>query len=123
MEVSIEDVEEEGDVEVAVHQQDDGSDAFVEEYKFNSCIRTVGETNLTLNLDQAQLGVVRYTLAQPEQPNDWRRTVIFQTCTKIKNKSCKVVVDSGSCFNAVASKLITTLGMKPVKHPNPYKVA
>jgi len=31
-------------------------------------------------------------------------------------------VDSGSCINAVASKLVTTLGMRPVKHPNPYKV-
>jgi len=33
-----------------------------------------------------------------------------------------VIVDSGSCINTVASKLITTLGMRPVKHPNPYKV-
>jgi len=33
-----------------------------------------------------------------------------------------VIVNSASCINAVASKLITTLGMKAVKHPNPYKV-
>ena len=31
-------------------------------------------------------------------------------------------MDSGSYINAVVSKLITTLGMRPVKHPNPYKV-
>ena len=31
-------------------------------------------------------------------------------------------MDSGSCINDVASKLVTTLGMRPVKHPNPYKV-
>ena len=61
-------------------------------------------------------------LAQPEPLNDWRRTVIFQTCTKIENKSCKVIVDSGSCINIIASKLITTLGMRLIKHPNPYKV-
>jgi len=107
---------------VIVHQQDDDLDASVEEYEFNGCIRTVGETNLTPNLDQTQLGVVRCTLAQPKQPNDWRRTAIFQTCTKIENKSWKVIVDSGSYINVVASKLITTLGMKLVKHPNPYKV-
>jgi len=81
----------------------------------------VGETDVTPSLDQTQLGVVRCTLAQPEQSNDRRKIVIFQTCTKIDNKNCKVI-DSGSCINAVASNLITTLGMKPVKHPNPYKV-
>jgi len=31
-------------------------------------------------------------------------------------------MDSGSCINAVALKLITTLGMRSEKHPNPYKV-
>jgi len=36
--------------------------------------------------------------------------------------SCKVIVDSDNCINAVASKLITMLGMKSVKHPSPYKV-
>jgi len=41
---------------------------------------------------------------------------------KSENKSCRVTVDSGSCINTVASKLIITLGMKPVKHSSPYKV-
>jgi len=49
VEVPIVDVEEEGDVKVAVHQQDDDSDNSIDEYEFNSCIRTVEETNLTLN--------------------------------------------------------------------------
>jgi len=73
-----------------VHQQDDDSDASVEEYEFNGCIRTVEVTNLSPSAGRAQLGVVRCTLAQPEPLNDWRRTVIFQTCTKIENKTCKV---------------------------------
>jgi len=33
-----------------------------------------------------------------------------------------VIVDNESCINVVASKLITTLGMKSVKHPNLYNV-
>jgi len=107
---------------VVVHQQDDDSNDSVKEYEFNGCIRTVGETNLTLSLNETQLGVVRCTLAQPEQSNDWRRTAIFQTGTKIENKNCKVIVESGSCINVVASKLITTLEMKPVKYANHYKV-
>ena len=75
------------------------------------------------SVGRAQLGVVRCTLAQPEPLNDWRRVAIFQTCTKIKNKSYKVIVDNGRCINVVASRLITILGMRPVKHPNPYKVS
>ena len=42
MKVFIENVEEEGDVEVVVHQQDNDSDVSIEEYEFNGCIRTVG---------------------------------------------------------------------------------
>jgi len=41
---------------------------------------------------------------------------------KIGSKSCKVIVDSCSYINAITSKLITTLEMKSVKHPNPYNV-
>ena len=33
-----------------------------------------------------------------------------------------MIVNSGSCFNAIALKLITTLGMKLMKHSNTYKV-
>ena len=87
------------------------------------CIRTLAVTNLTPSYDKAQLGVVRCTLAQHEQVNNWKKkNVIFQTCTKIENKSCKVIVHSGSCINVIASKLITTLEIKPVKHPCTYKV-
>jgi len=104
MEVPIEDVEEENGLEVVVHQQDD-SDASTEECEFNGCIRTLRVTDLTSSYYSAQLGVARCSLAQPEEVNDWRRTVMFQTCTKIGNKSCKVIVDSGSYINVVASKL------------------
>ena len=46
MKVPIEDIEEEDDGEVVVHQQDDDSDVSVEEYESNGCIRTVEVTNL-----------------------------------------------------------------------------
>jgi len=117
--IFIEDVQENG-LEVTVHQQDDDSDVFGEECEFNGCIRTLAVTNLTPSEDSAQLRVVRCILAQSEQVNNRGRTVIFQTCTKIEDNSCKVIADCGSRINAIASKLITTLGMKPVKHSNPY---
>ena len=94
-----------------MHRQDDDSDTSTEECEFNGCIRTVGVTNITLSVDKAQLAVVSCTLAQPEQINDWRRTVI------IGYKSCRMIVDSGTCINAVTLKLVSTLGMKLLKHP------
>ena len=59
--ISIEDIEEEDDGEVAIHQQEDDSDASVEKYEFNGCIRTVEVTNLSRSIGRAQLGVVRCT--------------------------------------------------------------
>ena len=54
MKVLIEDIEEEeNDGEVLVHQQDDDSDASVEEYEFKWCIRTVKVTSLLSSVGQA----------------------------------------------------------------------
>jgi len=52
VEVLIEDVEEDR-LEVTVHQQDDDSDASVEECEFNGCVRVVGVTKLTPSVDRA----------------------------------------------------------------------
>jgi len=99
--ISIREVEEGHGLEVAMFQQDDDSNASAEKYEFNGCIRTLTVTDLTLSYDRTQLGVVMCILAQLEQVNDWRRTAIFQICTKIENKSCKVKVDSDSCTTSL----------------------
>jgi len=83
---------------MVVHQQNNDSDASVEDYEFNGFIRIVKMTILPHSVGGTQLGVVRGTLVQPEPLNDWRRIAIFQTCTKIDNKNCKIIVDSGSCI-------------------------
>lgn len=44
----------------------------------------------------SRVGVVRCTLTQPKDADDWRRHAIFHTYIKINNKGCKVIVDSGS---------------------------
>ncbi|KAL0905783.1 hypothetical protein M5K25_024221 [Dendrobium thyrsiflorum] len=67
------------------------------------------------------LQVVRCALSQPKPSDDWRRTSIFHTFTKIGDKNCKVIVDSGSCINAVSSAMVATLHLKTTPHPNPYK--
>jgi len=68
------------------------------------------------------LSVVRCALSQPKENDDWRRTTIFHIITMIGSKSCKIIVDSESCINAVSSTVITKFGLKIVPHPHPYKV-
>ena len=69
------------------------------------------------------LNVVRCALAKPKENNDWRRTSIFQTLTKIGGKNCRVIIDSGSCVNVFTSGMITKLGLKTVSYLQPYKVS
>ena len=67
--------------------------------------------------------MVRCALAEQRGTDDWRRNAIFQTYTKCGDKTCKVIIDSGSCINAVSSSIVSYLGLKLTPHPNPYKVS
>ena len=42
--------------------------------------------------------------------------------TEIGGKNCLVIIDSGSCVNAVASGMVTKLRLEIVLHPQTYKV-
>ncbi|KAG6725272.1 hypothetical protein I3842_02G025100 [Carya illinoinensis] len=55
--------------------------------------------------------------------DDWRRHAIFHTYIKINNKGCKVIVDSGSCINAVFVTTVSRLGLQSVPHPQPYSIS
>ena len=70
-----------------------------------------------------QLGVVRCILSQTKVQEDWRRTNILQTFLKLGDKVCKIIIDSGSCVNAISTSTVKMLGLTPVPHPNPYKVS
>ena len=70
-----------------------------------------------------QLGVVRCILSQNLVQEDWRRTNILQTFLKLGDKVCKIIIDSGSCVNAISTSTVKMLGLIPVPHPNPYKVS
>ena len=69
-----------------------------------------------------RVNVVRCALAKQRGTDDWRRSAIFQTYTKCGDKTCKVIIDSGSCINAVSSSVVSRLGLKLTLHPNLYKV-
>ena len=122
MDVPIKDVEED-DLEVAVHRQDDDSNASAEDHEFSGYIRTLASTDLSFSNDRIHLGIVRCTSAQPQQVNDWRKTTTFHTFTKIGEENCKVIVDNESSINAVSTKVIERCGLKTIPHPHLYKVS
>ena len=64
------------------------------------------------------LSVVRCVLSQQTEKDDWRKVL-----KKIRNKSCKVIVDNENCINAISSKLCEHLGLDIVPHPHPFKVS
>eukprot|EP00253_Pinus_taeda_P008765 PITA_08765 len=57
-------------------------------------------------------------VAEPTQ-----RKSLFRTVCKSHGKCCKVIIDSGSTDNLVATEMVEKLGLKRLKHPTPYKVS
>ncbi|XP_078445570.1 uncharacterized protein LOC144714663 [Wolffia australiana] len=41
----------------------------------------------------------------------------------INRKACKVIVDSGSCINAISDTMVTGLGYGMIEYPTPYNVS
>ena len=52
----------------------------------------------------------------------WLRHNIFYTQCAIKEKVCKVIIDSGSCENVVANYMVEKLKLPTMAHPHPYKL-
>eukprot|EP00253_Pinus_taeda_P032369 PITA_32369 len=50
-----------------------------------------------------------------------QRKAPFRTVCKLHGKCCKVIIDSGSTDNLVATDMVEKLGLKRLKHPTPYK--
>ena len=51
-----------------------------------------------------------------------QRSLIFYVYLKIGERSCKLIVDSGSCINAVSEDAVAKLGLTLVPPPTPYNV-
>ena len=69
------------------------------------------------------LGVVRCAIAQPIPSTDWRRTAILTTNILINDKPYKVLIDSGSCVNAIFRSTVNRTRLAAVPHPKPYHVS
>ena len=52
---------------------------------------------------------------------NYQRSSVFSTYTKIGSSVVKILVDSGSVVNAIASASVPTLGLQAQIHPRPYQ--
>ena len=52
-----------------------------------------------------------------------QRSSVFYIYLRIGDRSCKLIVDSGSCINVVSADSVAKLGLTLVPHPAPYFVS
>ncbi|KAL4312629.1 hypothetical protein GQ457_01G020350 [Hibiscus cannabinus] len=84
---------------------------------------TVQEEDDTLqSFETGDVLVIKRSLTtQPTQDNQQREN-IFHTRCLVNNKVCVVIIDGGSCTNVASSIMVEKLGLKTMKHPNPYQL-
>eukprot|EP00253_Pinus_taeda_P002837 PITA_02837 len=80
-------------------------------------VENVPETGEALILNTMLLKLAKETVDQTQ------RKELFQKVCKSHGKCCKMIIDSGSKDNLVATEMVEKLGLKQLKHPTPYKVS
>jgi len=49
--------------------------------------------------------------------------IVSTTFSQLRVKNCKVIVDNGSCTNAIFFKVFKNDGLKSLPHPYPFKIS
>eukprot|EP00253_Pinus_taeda_P021316 PITA_21316 len=80
-------------------------------------VENVPERGEPLVLNKVLLKQAKETTEQTQ------RNALFWTVCKSHGKCCKLIIDSGSTDNLVATEMVEKLGLKRLKHPTPYKVS
>ncbi|PUV26773.1 hypothetical protein PAHAL_J012600 [Panicum hallii] len=62
----------------------------------------------------------RVLSAQMEKAEQNQRHTLFQTKCVIKEHSCRVIIDGGSCNNLASSDMVEKLALTTQPHPHPY---
>ena len=57
-----------------------------------------------------------------EKNHEEQRTNLFHMKCKVSGKTCLVIVDGGSCTNAISEEFVKNAAFHTTKHPRPYKL-
>ena len=60
--------------------------------------------------------------AQMEKAEQNQRHTLFQTKCVIKERSCRLIIDGGSCNNLASSDMVEKLSLTTKPHPHPYHI-
>jgi hypothetical protein len=64
----------------------------------------------------------RVLSAQMEKAEQNQQHTLFQTKCVIKECSCRMIIDGGSCHNLASSKMVEKLALSTKPHPHPYHI-
>lgn len=93
-----------------------------EMYEFIPQDDTLDEDALPESEDNLLIGVVRRVLHAELTPEFEQRENLFHTRCRVQEKSCNVIIDSGSCTNVASSDMVNKLNLTTRDHPKPYKL-
>ncbi|KAF7821379.1 hypothetical protein G2W53_026834 [Senna tora] len=57
-----------------------------------------------------------------EGSDDLQRENIFYTRWHVKDRVCGLIIDGGSCVNVASKLMVDKLGLRTLKHPQPYRL-
>ena len=98
------------------------------QYTYHSDIETDNESssddvglNCIRSTSSTYLSVVKCVPSPPAEKVNWRRIVTFHTFTKIRDKSCKMIMNSEICNNAISSRLCEKSWIRDYTPPPPIQ--
>ena len=62
------------------------------------------------------------TQMKEETGDEVRRENIFHTRCLIQDRTCRIIIDGGSCVNVVSNILVEKLNLFTLKHLRPYNL-
>ena len=87
----------------------------------SSCEASPSDEELYPN--EGDLLVVRRLLgSHPKDDDSSQRENIFHTRCLVRNATCSLIIDSGSCVNVASTRLVSKLNLPTTPHPKPYKL-
>ncbi|KAK9689361.1 hypothetical protein RND81_09G054900 [Saponaria officinalis] len=72
--------------------------------------------------EEKEVLVIRNLHTEAVRIEEEQREQIFHSRCKVQNQLCNLIIDSGSCTNAVSRDLVDTLKLPTNNHPRPYKL-
>lgn len=83
-----------------------------------------GQEKITPEPEHHHIGILRRVLHANFVPptTHEQRENLFHTICKVGDRSCSLIIDTGSCTNVASTKLVDTMNLSTRDHPTPYKL-